>query len=307
MPAIEIEGVTKFYGKQKALDNISLKVDGEEVLGLLGPNGAGKSTLMKILAGLMLPSSGRVLIHGNEVLNNLRSLKSRIGYLPENNPLYHDLYVREYLLDVLKMYDKEADFKKQLDRVIERTGLVPEQHKKIGSLSKGYRQRVGIAQALIHDPEILILDEPTTGLDPNQLVEIRHLISSLGEEKTVILSTHIMQEVEAVCNRVIILNQGRLVADKYRGGRKDKVNWGKQFRLLIKETVSKQLFDELPLLAAIEQKSDGEWLLLAEPGCDIREPVFRFAVDKGLNILSFSEVENQLEKVFHHLTADSVD
>ncbi len=304
MPAIEIKGVTKFYGRQKALNAINLEIEGGEVLGLLGPNGAGKSTLMKILAGQMLPTSGYAKIHGMEIHTDAIKLKRLVGYLPENNPLYPEMYVREYLLFVLEMYGKTRDVKKRVDRMVELTGLVSEQHKKIGALSKGYRQRVGLAQALIHDPKVLILDEPTTGLDPNQLVEIRSLISSLGKEKTVILSTHIMQEVEAICGRVVILNRGNIVANDQPAVLMEHYKNGKLYRLLLKEQISVTQFEDLPFLAEVTQTDQGEWLLRAESGHDIRESVFRFVVSKGFNILTFSEVENNIEEVFRQYTQD---
>ena len=302
MSAIEIKGVSKLYGSQKALDAVDLEIKGGEVLGLLGPNGAGKSTLMKILAGQMLPTSGYAKIHGMGIPADTIKLKSLVGYLPENNPLYPEMYVREYLLFVLEMYGKTPDLKKRVDRMIELTGLVPEQHKKIGALSKGYRQRVGLAQALIHDPKVLILDEPTTGLDPNQLLEIRSLISSLGKEKTVILSTHIMQEVEAICGRVVILNHGNIVANDQPAVLMEHYKNGKLYRLVLKEQISGTLFEDLPFLSAVTQSGKGEWLLRAEAGHDIRESVFRLVVSKGLNILTFSEVENNIEEVFRQYT-----
>lgn len=301
MSVIEIKGLTKYYGTQKALDEIHLIIEGGGVLGLLGPNGAGKSTLMKIMVGLLMPTSGQVLMYGQRLDAHLKEMKKRVGYLPENNPLYPEMYVREYLSDVLKMYENNSDVDKRIDQVVKQTGLDREQHKLIGNLSKGYQQRVGLAQALVHDPDILILDEPTTGLDPNQLIEIRRLIADLGKKKTIVLSTHIMQEVEAICDRVVILNQGKLIADEPLDR---PLHQGKQFRLLIKESIPAYLFDEIPHLISCEQKNDGEWLLRADPEHDIREAIFRFAVAKGLNILSFSEVENRIESVFHELTSN---
>ena len=206
--SIVVQGVTKFYGEQKALDNVSFEVKTGEIVGFLGPNGAGKSTMMKIITGFIPASSGLVYVNDLEVGTNNLEVKKQIGYLPENNPLYPEMYVREYLGFVASIYNTGISKKKQIDNIIELTGLVPEQKKKIGSLSKGYRQRVGLAQALIHNPGVLILDEATTGLDPNQIVEIRNLIKEAGKEKTVMLSTHIMQEVEAICDRVIIIDKG---------------------------------------------------------------------------------------------------
>ncbi|MGE5421199.1 MAG: ATP-binding cassette domain-containing protein, partial [Chloroflexota bacterium] len=211
--SILVEGVTKLYGEQKALNNISFEVKTGEIVGFLGPNGAGKSTMMKIITGFIPASSGAVKVNGLEAGTDNPEVKRQIGYLPENNPLYPEMYIREYLGFVASIY-KIANSKKNIDRIIELTGLGPEQKKKIGSLSKGYRQRVGLAQALIHDPGVLILDEPTTGLDPNQIIEIRNLIRETGKEKTVMLSTHIMQEVEALCGRVIIIDKGTIVANE---------------------------------------------------------------------------------------------
>jgi len=210
--SIEVEHLKKSYGKQLALNDVSFNVGAGEIVGLIGPNGAGKSTLMKIICTLLLPTSGNVRINGLSVLNDPLKIKRLLGYLPENNPLYMDLYVKEYLDHIAGLYNL-GNRRQRVKEVIALTGLEPEMDKKIGLLSKGYRQRVGLAQAIIHDPEILILDEPTTGLDPNQIVEIRNLISDLGKEKTVILSTHIMQEVEAICQRVLILNKSKIVTD----------------------------------------------------------------------------------------------
>ncbi len=212
--SIVVQGVTKLYGEQKALDNVSFEVITGEIVGFLGPNGAGKSTMMKIITGFIPASSGSVFVYGIESSADNTEIKKKIGYLPENNPLYPEMYVREYLGFVASLYKMGHSVKKQINNIIEVTGLVPEQKKKIGSLSKGYRQRVGLAQALIHNPDVLILDEATTGLDPNQIVEIRNLIKDAGREKTIMLSTHIMQEVEAICDRVIIIDKGKIVADE---------------------------------------------------------------------------------------------
>ena len=210
--SILVEKVTKFYGKQKALDNISFEIGSGEIVGFLGPNGAGKSTMMKILTTYITPSYGKAEVCGNDVIEKALNVRKEIGYLPEHNPLYLDMYVKEYLSFVAGIY-KLKNKKKRVEEIIKMVGLTPEMKKKISALSKGYRQRVGLAQAMIHDPKVLILDEPTSGLDPNQLVEIRALIKNIGKEKTVMLSTHIMQEVEAICDRVIIIDKGEIVAD----------------------------------------------------------------------------------------------
>lgn len=212
--SIIVKNLTKVYGKQKALNDVSLSIEDSEIVGLLGPNGAGKSTMMKILTCFIPPTSGDVKVCGYDIFDNPMEVRRSIGYLPEQNPLYYDMYVREFLLFVAGIHRIEKKLRRErVEEIIELTGLSKEVNKKIAALSKGYKQRVGIAQALIHDPEVLILDEPTTGLDPNQLVEIRNLIKQVGKTKTVLLSTHIMQEVEAVCSRVVIINNGRLVAD----------------------------------------------------------------------------------------------
>lgn len=212
--SIKIQNLSKIYGSQKAVDNISFEINKGEIVGFLGPNGAGKSTTMKILTGYIPATEGIAEVNGFDVKTNPMQVKQTIGYLPEHNPLYLDMYVREFLEFVGSMYGISGkNLKNRIDEVIELVGLNIEKHKKIGQLSKGYRQRVGIAQALIHDPEVLILDEPTTGLDPNQLVEIRNLIKQIGQNKTVVFSTHIMQEVEAICDRVVIINRGKIVAD----------------------------------------------------------------------------------------------
>jgi len=210
---ITIDNISKHYGTQKALDGVSFSVQRGEVLGLLGPNGAGKSTLMKILTGYLSPTSGSASVNGFDVATQSLEARRTIGYLPEHNPLYNDLYVREYLQFMGGLHRLGSKLSKRIDEVIERTGITPEQHKKIGQLSKGFRQRVGLAQALLHEPQALILDEPTTGLDPNQIVEIRQLIAELGRERVVLFSTHIMQEVEALCNRIVIIHHGKIAAD----------------------------------------------------------------------------------------------
>ena len=224
--SIVVQGVTKLYGSQKALDNVSFEIRTGEIVGFLGPNGAGKSTMMKIITGFMPPTSGKVFVNGIDTAGGSLEIKKRIGYLPENNPLYPEMYVREYLQFAASLYKTDRPIKDQIDNIIKITGLEPEQKKKIGSLSKGYRQRVGLAQALIHNPDVLILDEATTGLDPNQIVEIRNLIRDAGQEKTVMLSTHIMQEVEAICGRVIIIDKGVIVADEEKSDIYSKITQG---------------------------------------------------------------------------------
>ena len=302
MSTVEIKGITKYYGEQKALDNISLSINKGEVVGLLGPNGAGKSTLMKIITSFVPPSEGTAIIDGFDVQENSLEIRKRIGYLPEHNPLYHDMYVKEYLEFVLKTYPRHKKVKSKVDEIIELTGLGLEKKKKIGALSKGYRQRVGLAQALIHDPEILILDEPTSGLDPNQLVEIRKIITDLGKEKTVILSTHIMQEVEAICNRVIIIDHGKIVADDTPDNLSKKDNKISVYKVEFKESVNKQLLEKIPHINKVVDMGQNHWALSSSGENDLRETIFKFAVKNKFNVLSLSMEESKMEDVFQRLT-----
>lgn len=299
---IKISQVSKFYGSQKALDQVSFEIGTGELVGFLGPNGAGKSTLMKIITGYLAANGGLVEINGQMVETKNISIRSQIGYLPENNPLYTDLYVREYLEMVAGFYQLQHK-KEQVMKMVELTGLKTEQHKKIGALSKGYRQRVGLAQALIHDPAVLILDEPTTGLDPNQLEEIRQLISQISKNKTVMLSTHIMQEVEAVCTRVLVINKGKLVAD-------GSIGQLKAGQFAQKQTVWVE-FDRIPDLEALgkipgllkfEQTGTTSFLAESDGQHDLRPLLFRFAVSSRLVLLTLKEQQQSLENVFQELT-----
>lgn len=299
---IKIAQVSKFYGSQKALDQVSFEIGTGELIGFLGPNGAGKSTMMKIITGYLAADEGTVTINGETVETKNVSIRSQIGYLPENNPLYTDLYVREYLEMVAGFYQLQNK-KEQVLKMIELTGLKAEQHKKIGALSKGYRQRVGLAQALIHDPAVLILDEPTTGLDPNQLEEIRQLIRTIAVNKTVMLSTHIMQEVEAICSRVIIINKGALAADGSIGQLK-----GEQFEQ--RQTVLVE-FDRMPDLKALQKVSGirntkqinpTTFIAESDGSTDLRPALFRFAVNNQLVLLTLKEQQQSLENVFQGLT-----
>ena len=303
MSVVEIKGVSKFYGSQKALDQVNVSIDRGEVVGLLGPNGAGKSTLMKLLTSFISADEGEISIRGLNVREHSLKIRQWVGYLPENNPLYPEMYVREYLRFVYEMYPTNNKNLSRVDEMIELTGLGPEQNKKIGALSKGYRQRVGLAQALIHDPEVLILDEPTSGLDPNQLPGIRSVISNLGKEKTVLLSTHVMQEVEAICNRVVVINHGQIVADQEIAKFSALRTAGDRYHLELKETVKESLFKDIPDVESIDKLSDKEWVIVSLQGRDIRESVFKFAVAHNLNILSFSKMEQKMEEVFRELTA----
>lgn len=302
--AIVINNITKKFGKQKALDSVNFSVEKGQLLGFLGPNGAGKSTLMKIITGFLPADSGEVRIDNQKITIDNTEIRKNIGYLPENNPLYTDLFVKEYL-EITAGFYKLKNKKQRVAEMVELTGLGDEQHKKIGALSKGYRQRVGLAQALIHDPGILILDEATTGLDPNQLEEIRGLIRTISREKTVILSSHIMQEVEAVCNRALIINKGKIVAD---GGiseiKSGKLQNNQQVIAGFAEPVASE-----QLLAVKEIKSavqDGKnWLIESDGTTDIRPLIFRFAVENNLTLLTLQEKQQNLESIFHQLTREN--
>ena len=299
--SISVNNVTKLYGEQKALDNVSFSVPSGEIVGFLGPNGAGKSTMMKIITCFIPPTQGDVKVCGYSVEGDAIEVKRRIGYLPEHNPLYLDMYVKEYLEFICGMYklDKIA---KRIDDTIAKTGLGVEQHKLIGALSKGYRQRVGLAQALIHEPEVLILDEPTTGLDPNQIVEIRNLIKEVGKEKTVMLSTHIMQEVKAICNRVMIINKGSIVADE----RVENIHKLGETRRIIRVEFDKAIDSEnlkstLKLLE-LQRLEGNVYQLIVNGTGDLRPEVFNYAVVNGLTVLSMVLEEQSMEDVFRKLT-----
>jgi ABC-2 type transport system ATP-binding protein len=302
--SIVVHGVTKLYGEQKALDNVSFEVKTGEIVGFLGPNGAGKSTMMKIITGFIPASSGHVIVNGLEAGTDNQEVKKQIGYLPENNPLYPEMYVREYLGFVASIYNSGKQGKKQIDNIIEVTGLIPEQKKKIGSLSKGYRQRVGLAQALIHNPAVLILDEATTGLDPNQIVEIRNLIKEAGKEKTVMLSTHIMQEVEAICDRVIIIDNGVIVANEEKTNIYSIIKRHKQIiEVEFDKDIRESSLAGIPNVSTVSQIKNNLWRIEAEGDNDIRPALFSFAVTNNLTVLSLRKQENNLEEIFRHLTS----
>jgi ABC-2 type transport system ATP-binding protein len=301
--SIKVNEITKLYGTQKALDQVSFEIRTGEVVGFLGPNGAGKSTMMKIITGFIPPTSGDVTVNDLDVIENAEKVKRMIGYLPENNPLYTEMYVREYLGFIAGIYKIQGDRSDRIAQIIRMTGLENEQHKKIEALSKGYRQRVGLAQALIHDPAVLILDEPTSGLDPNQIVEIRNLIREVGKEKTILLSTHIMQEVEAICDRVMIINKGKLVADDsassiLHAGNERFVTVQVEFSQPVEK---RDLVRIEGVLKAMEAK-ENTWLLQAKAGEDIRPLIFNFAVKKSIQVLSMQKLERSLEDVFQELT-----
>jgi len=293
--------ITKLYGSQLVLDNVNFTIGNGEIVGLLGPNGAGKSTLMKILTGYIPPTSGTASISGHDVLSDSMEVKRIVGYLPEHNPLYLDMYIKEYLEFVAGIHKLGKESKSRIREIIEKTGLGPEQNKKIGMLSKGYRQRVGLAQALIHNPEVLILDEPTSGLDPNQLLEIRELIKGIGKEKTVILSTHIMQEVEAVCSRAIIINLGKIVADGSTAELSD-IQSHDIVTVEFETPTTEKLLLTVPGVAKAVKVNDLLWKLEANPGVDIRPKLNKFAVENNLTLLSLHREEHKLEQVFQELT-----
>jgi len=301
--SIVVQDVTKFFGEQKALDNISFEVKTGEIVGFLGPNGAGKSTMMKIITGFIPASSGKVTVNGLAVEADNLEVKKQIGYLPENNPLYPEMYIREYLGFVASIYNTGISKKMLIDHIIELTGLAPEQNKKIGSLSKGYRQRVGLAQALIHNPAVLILDEATTGLDPNQIVEIRNLIKEAGKQKTVMLSTHIMQEVEAICDRVIIIDNGIIVADELKSNIYSKIKRPKQIiQVEFDKDILESSLAEITNVSTVKSIRNNTWLIEAEGNEDIRPSIFNFAVKNNLTVLSLLKKESNLEEVFRQLT-----
>ena len=300
--SIEVRQITKIFSEQKALDQVSFSIMPGEIVGLLGPNGAGKSTLMKIITCFIPPTDGEVLVCGYDIFEQSLQVRERVGYLPEHNPLYLDMYVREYLEFIAGVHKIKGNKKKRVAEMVELTGLTLEQKKKIGALSKGYRQRVGLAQALIHDPEVLILDEPTSGLDPNQIHEIRNLIRSIGASKTVMLSTHIMQEVEAICDRAIIIHKGKIVADDATGHLAAGVRNRNRITVEFSGTVQLEDLKRLPGVSSIEQKSSNLWVLETGSDRDIREDLFAFAVGKNIAILSMNREELRLEEVFQILT-----
>ena len=298
--SIEVKNISKSYGTQKALDNISFSVKKGEIVGFLGPNGAGKSTLMKILTTYISSDEGEATVNGNDVVLQQKAVQQSVGYLPEHNPLYLDLYVREYLEFNASVYKVS---KTRIEEVIVLTGLSSESHKKIGQLSKGFRQRVGLANALLHNPDVLILDEPTTGLDPNQLLEIRNVIKNVGKDKTVFLSTHIMQEVEAICDRVIIINNGRIVTDK----KLDHLIFADKEQVIEVEfdyKIEAEAVARIPHLKSYKNTHDFVWELVFLSDKDMRPAVFDFAHDNGLKTLQLNQKNKNLETLFREITKD---
>jgi len=300
--SVQVEQLTKIYGQQKAVNKVSFEAKEGEVLGFLGPNGAGKSTTMKIISCFIPQTEGTVKVCGYDVKDSPMEVREQIGYLPEHNPLYLDMYVREYLQFVARLHHVGKDARKRIDEMIELTGLERAQKKKTGQLSKGYRQRVGLAQAMIHDPKVLILDEPTSGLDPNQLIEIRKVIKMLGKEKTVILSSHIMQEVQAICDRVVIINKGEVVANDTTTNLQQKNKSNTTITIEFAEAVSESLLSQIPSIQRIETIGDNQWQILTEENKDIRAAIFHFAVQNNLTLLGMHKEVNTLEDVFRQFT-----
>ncbi|MVX36023.1 gliding motility-associated ABC transporter ATP-binding subunit GldA [Myroides sp. LoEW2-1] len=293
-----VQNISKSYGDQKALDNINFSVPTGQIVGFLGPNGAGKSTLMKILTTYVHSDQGQAFVNDYNVETQTRNVQRSIGYLPEHNPLYLDMYVREYLKFNAEIYKVE---KQRIEEVITLTGLTVEAHKKIGQLSKGYRQRVGLATALLHDPAVLILDEPTTGLDPNQLVEIRDLIKNIGKNKTVFLSTHIMQEVEAICERVIIIKQGKIVADQMLSSMLENQN-EQIIAVEFDYKIEIEFINRIPNLIRSNHIHDTKWELVFPIEGDFRATIFDFAQEQGLKLLSLQVKSKNLENLFREIT-----
>jgi ABC-2 type transport system ATP-binding protein len=298
--SIEVKDLTRIYGAQKAIDQISFSVSRGEIVGFLGPNGAGKSTTMKILTGCLKPSHGQAFLNGIDVQVHPIQTKKITGYLPESNPLYTDMYIREYLSFISDIH-KLTSKKEKINSTIDQVGLRPEAGKKISQLSKGYKQRVGLAAALIHSPEVLILDEPTTGLDPNQIVEIREVIKNYGKNRTVLFSSHILQEVEAICDRVIIIHQGKIIADKNLAElRKDQK--GKFIKVILKEAVNADQFHGLDQLRGISRASDYEWELEAADPELLKKQLLSLSLQNNWNIVSLQSENRSLEDIFRGLT-----
>jgi len=301
--SIEVKDLTRLYGQQKAIDQISFSVSRGEIVGFLGPNGAGKSTTMKILTGCLKPSQGHAFLNGMDVQADPVKTKKITGYLPESNPLYGDMYIREYLSFIAGIH-KLPEKKVKIDGTIDQVGLRPEAGKKIAQLSKGYKQRVGLAAALIHSPEVLILDEPTTGLDPNQIVEIRDVIKNYGKNRTVLFSSHILQEVEAICDRVIIIHQGKIIADNNLGQLRQQQT-GKYIKVILKEAVTADMFRGLDQLRDIRKTSDFEWELEAADPEALKKQLFSLSLQNNWNIVSLQSENRSLEDIFRGLTKNT--
>lgn len=299
--SISVVSVTKLYGPQKALDKVSFEIRAGEIVGFLGPNGAGKSTMMKIISGYIPMTEGSVKVCGMEVSEHEMAVKNKLGYLPENNPLYSEMYVKEYLRFIAGLY-KMRKIKPRVDEIVDQVGLTKEQHKKIGALSKGYKQRVGLAQAFIHSPEVLILDEPTTGLDPNQIVEIRQLIREIGRNKTVMMSTHIMQEVEAICDRAIIINEGVVVADQEVKSLRNSLVGQNNLLVEFKNRPEQSLLEKYLSPAEFKIKEGNLIEFNSENLSAVKKCIMQFSSENDNEILNMSEGKGNLEEVFRKLT-----
>lgn len=302
--SIIVSGITKHYGLQLALDNVSFSINPGEIVGLLGPNGAGKSTLMKIITCLIPPTSGDVSVYGYNTREQSLEIRKKIGYLPENNPLYTEMYIKECLHFIAGLHNLGNKTSSRINEIMELTGLNSERRKKISALSKGYKQRVGLAIALIHDPEVLILDEPTSGLDPNQLSEIRKLIVDIGKHKTVVLSTHIMQEVDAMCNRAIIINHGKIVADDSPKNLLSEMHGIEKVIASFDKRIAISMLSNITGVKSVSNLEDNTWIFEAKHGIDIRYHIFNFAVNNNLVLLSMLKQTNNLENVFQTLTRE---
>lgn len=301
--SITVKNLTKVYGEQKAVDNISFSVNKGEIVGFLGPNGAGKSTTMKMITGYLQPDAGDILVSNIDVTKEPLAAKKKVGYLPESNALYYDMYVKEYLQFVADVH-KIANRKSAINNVIEQVGLTKEKGKKIGQLSKGYKQRVGLAAAILHNPEVLILDEPTSGLDPNQIVEIRNVIKEQGRDKLVLFSSHILQEVEAICDRVIIINRGRIVADD-KLANLQKTSSNNIVRVTFKEALETEWLRRLPDIKTVTKVDTYNWTIETEHPENVRKALLQLALEHNLNIVSLQSENQSLEEVFRTLTAGS--
>ncbi|PJJ75032.1 protein involved in gliding motility GldA [Thermoflavifilum aggregans] len=300
--SVKLTHVSRYYGAQPAVDDISFDIHPGEVVGFLGPNGAGKTTTMRMITAYLKPASGKIEVCGHDVVRDSLAVKRITGYLPEQNPLYPDLYVREYLRWMADIHHLGKRARQRVEEVIGLTGLGKESHKKIGMLSKGYRQRVGLAQALLHDPEVLILDEPTSGLDPNQIVDIRQLIRELGRQKTVILSTHILQEVEAMCQRVIIIHRGKIVADGDIETLRQQAAAQQVLEVEWAETLAEDWWRDVPGIQQARAHTPRQWQLIAADAEELKKNLFRYALQNNLNIISLQTQMRSLEEVFRQLT-----
>ncbi len=303
--SVKVEQITRMYGSQKALDNVSFEAGSGQVVGFLGPNGAGKSTMMKIITCFIPQTSGKVTVEGYDVNEQSVDVRRVVGYLPEHNPLYPDMYIKEYLTFMAGIHLPSAVVAQRVKEMIDITGLGPEQQKKIGMLSKGYRQRVGLAQAMIHNPKVLILDEPTSGLDPNQLRDIRDLIVNIGKEKTVIMSTHIMQEVEAICNRVIIINKGKIVADDTTHILQQRASSTGRVLVEFDKPADLKKLQSIPGVSRVEQQDGNFYRITASGGTDARPEIFRYAVENSLAVVTLQQEGSSIEAVFQQLTGNA--